>query len=144
MPKVYGEAFRHIRICVDSYEDGNPKGSYFHPAMRGGGAEFRSLSELLLGADDLMDRERFPQAFTARRSFLDAPELPGAELPEAGTQSGALATFDVRILFRQHSSWQGSVRWLEGRRETTFRSVLELTGLMDSALPHGKDTEVKA
>ena len=31
-------------------------------------------------------------------------------------------------------NWQGSVTWVEGKREQSFRSVLELILLIDSAL----------
>ncbi|MBE6598234.1 MAG: hypothetical protein E7638_02190 [Ruminococcaceae bacterium] len=47
---------------------------------------------------------------------------------------GKLATFTVRILFRQNTSWQGYLMWMEKGREESFRSVLELIFLMDSAL----------
>lgn len=49
-------------------------------------------------------------------------------------REGRCATFAVRVLFRQNASWQGSVSWLEGSREESFRSALELAFLMDSAL----------
>ena len=49
-------------------------------------------------------------------------------------QRGEAATFALRILFRQNASWQGSITWLEGEAEQSFRSVLELILLMDSAL----------
>lgn len=45
-----------------------------------------------------------------------------------------LATFYVRILFRQNASWQGTVLWSEGSQEERFRSALELALLLDSAL----------
>jgi hypothetical protein len=45
-----------------------------------------------------------------------------------------MATFFVRIIFRQNASWQGSVLWLEGQREQRFRSALELIFLLDNAL----------
>lgn len=47
---------------------------------------------------------------------------------------GKRATFALRVLFRQNASWQGSVTWLEGGQEESFRSVLELLMLMNSAL----------
>jgi len=47
---------------------------------------------------------------------------------------GEQETFDVKILFRQNASWQGSVVWLEQKQEQSFRSVLELILLFDSAL----------
>ncbi len=40
----------------------------------------------------------------------------------------------MRILFRQHTSWQGVAVWMEKKLERKFRSVLELIMLMDSAL----------
>jgi len=47
---------------------------------------------------------------------------------------GAKATFELKILFRQHTSWQGTVVWREKKTEHSFRSVLELVLLLDSAL----------
>ena len=53
---------------------------------------------------------------------------------------GTAATFELRILFRQHASWQGELLWLERSDRQSFRSVLELITLMDSAL-RAKGTE---
>ena len=50
------------------------------------------------------------------------------------TAKGKVATFTIRVLFRQHTSWQGTILWLEKNMEQSFRSVLELILLMDSAL----------
>jgi len=47
---------------------------------------------------------------------------------------GEQATFEMQIIFRQHTSWQGVITWLEEKMEQSFRSVLELILLMDSAL----------
>ena len=47
---------------------------------------------------------------------------------------GALASFSIRLLFRQNASWQGILTWIEGGQEQYFRSVLELVLLMDNAL----------
>ena len=58
------------------------------------------------------------------------PERP----PEEAVQEGKLATFSLSILFRQNATWQGTVAWLEGGKSQSFRSVLELVFLMDSAL----------
>ncbi len=76
------------------------------------------------------------QSFVAKRTFsVPAPgDIPfGAKAP-----SGDVATFQLRILFRQNASWQGSVAWTEGRREESFRSVLELLLLMNSAMECGE------
>ena len=69
------------------------------------------------------------------RAFSDPPASKGTRAPaQTPGREGALCTFAVRILFRQNASWQGSVIWLEEKREESFRSALELVLLMDSAL----------
>lgn len=129
-----GEAFRNIRVCVDSYEESRMSGRFFHPGLGAGGCRFQSLASLLVHVEDLLDKTEYPQSFTARRTFQP---LSPAVLCKAGDdlcQMGKKATFLVRILFRQHTSWQGSITWVEGRGKQNFRSVLELILLMDSAL----------
>ena len=128
--KKFGELYRNVRICIDSYDSGVMTGR-----MCRAGADceaFHSLTQLLVRMEDLMNEANFPQSFTARRSFAPITEAK----PDAAetAESGKLATFSVRVMFRQHASWQGSVTWIEGSGEQTFRSVLELILLMDSAL----------
>ena len=47
---------------------------------------------------------------------------------------GDIGTFVVRVQHRQHSSWQGSVTYLEENRSVYFRSVLELIKIIDGVL----------
>ena len=130
--RIYGNEYRTTVVCVDSYEDCVPVGRFYNP-QRKEGSKFSSLSQLLVKMEDLLDEMQLPQSFTAIRTFSNHPDGALAAAA-AGAQSGQLATFAVRILFRQNASWQGSVTWLEGEREENFRSVLELILLMDSAL----------
>ena len=46
-----------------------------------------------------------------------------------------IATFIVKVIFRQGASWQGMLTWIEGEKEVSFRSALEMIKLMDGALP---------
>ena len=41
--------------------------------------------------------------------------------------------FYLHVQYRCHSSWQGSIQWMDGRKNSIFRSVLELANLIDSA-----------
>ncbi len=41
--------------------------------------------------------------------------------------------FFIRIQYRCNSSWQGTIQWMDGRKTSTFRSVLELANLIDDA-----------
>lgn len=134
MPKLSGEAYRTTRLCVDSYEKGVLKGRCYNPGFEGGGQEFESLAQFLVAAETLFDSANIPQSFTAKRSFLPWPDVALNENSMSNPQAGKLGTFTIRLLFRQHASWQGSVTWMEGSGEQTFRSVLELVLLIDSAL----------
>ena len=44
------------------------------------------------------------------------------------------STFVIKILNKQHSTWQGSITWVEEQRIENFRSALELLKLIDGAL----------
>ena len=138
--RMYGNAYRQTVVCVDSYENGVPAGRFYNPFFPEG-KTFSSLTQFLIGMENALDEMNFPQPFAVVRSFA----VPGNPWPERRTEEekreGKVATFALRILFRQNASWQGSVTWLEGEAEQSFRSVLELILLMDSALRGEKGGE---
>ena len=49
------------------------------------------------------------------------------------------STFLVKIKYRQNSSWQGSVQWVEAGKTQNFKSCLELMRLMDMAVTSSDD-----
>lgn len=137
--RVYGNEYRATVVCIDEYHRGAISGRLYNPYLPQG-EEFASLLEFFRKMEDLLDQMNFPQSFTVTRSFgKPPPRLEKPPNPEA--QEGRSGTFLLRILFRQNASWQGSVTWLEGHREESFRSALELALLMDSAL---RDREEEA
>ena len=130
-------------ICIDSYADSNPTGRMYN--MHYNEIQpFRSLSELLFRIEESLDDLKFPRAFESIRRF-DA-QKKSIEKSDCTLKmlSGSLATFSVKILFRQNASWQGSVNWLEGKSQESFRSVLELVSLMDSALTEEKEDRLES
>lgn len=44
------------------------------------------------------------------------------------------STFLIRIYFKQHANWQGTIQWLEEDKTVPFRSVLELISLLNEAV----------
>ena len=135
MLKLSGENYRSTRLCVDSYERGVMKGRCYNAGLGGGCKEFEGLVQFLTSTEALFDAVHFPQSFTAKRSFTPPPvDLSPRVNLAPGPQTGMCGTFIIRLLFRQHASWQGSVTWIEGGGEQAFRSVLELILLLDSAL----------
>ena len=123
---------RKITVCVDTYDSGILRGRFYSLCREM--EPFCGLPDLLIRIDELLDEQREPQSYTEPRRFT--PPLSTAFRPDSveGIRKGAVATFEVQILFRQHSSWQGILRWREENAEQSFRSVLELIFLMDSAL----------
>ena len=118
-------------ICVDSYEGGVPRGRLYLPGQQG--QRFDSLSQLLLRAEQLLEQGG-AQSFTIPRIFALAKPLRSAPCDADELARGKAATFEMRVLFRQHASWQGELLWLEKDARQSFRSALELITLMDSAL----------
>lgn len=134
--RKWANEYRTTVVCVDRYARRVPEGRFYNPQCPEG-VRFYGVMDLLTKLEQMLDRMRFPGTFSAVRTFADVPVLE-AEVPETGeNQEGEVATLAVRVLFRQNASWQGSLTWLEGRREESFRSVLEFLLLLDSAAGGG-------
>ena len=118
-------------ICLDSYHNGVPVGRIYGPSAEA--VEFQSLTQFLIKMEAILDDNKMPQSFTSPRTFAAIdPVSITTTAPEF--QRGQMATFTLQVLFRQHTSWQGVITWMEERMEQSFRSVMELILLMDSAL----------
>ena len=120
-------------VYVDSYENNVLAGYFYNPNMPEV-QEFHSTMDLLKQMEILLNEIRLPQSFSANRVFRRPAMISVQNVSAATPKSGKLGTFALRIMFRQNASWQGAVTWLEGKREESFRSVLELLLLIDSAL----------
>lgn len=136
--RTWGEEFRTTTVCIDSFTNDVPVGRFYNACLPEGRV-FRSLAQLLQEMEHILDSMDFPKAFTEIRTFAPPTELPKQTCPDQ-QQTGQLATFAIRILFRQNMSWQGTVTWLEGQQEQSFRSVLELILLMCNALSYREVT----
>lgn len=130
--KAWGAVYRTTTVCIDSYDNGVLAGRFFNPYLAKG-KEFQSVTQFLLEMEEALDVMDFPRAFTTTRTFASSPKGEPVSVDPIN-KTGKEATFLIRVLFRQNASWQGSITWLEGREEQSFRSVLELLLLMDNAL----------
>ena len=132
MDSIKSDSFRSVLICIDEYKDGIPVGRFYHPTQEEG-VSFRGLMALLSEIESTLERLEFPKAYQIVRTFIPISSQSGD--PAAGHEPvGKVATFSLRVMFRQNASWQGSVTWLEGKQMQSFRSALELVLLMNSAL----------
>lgn len=132
--KPCNEEYRTIHVCVDGFQSGVLRGRLFNQSLTAG-RSFHCLSQFLQEVEQTLDSMKFPKAYTAPRTFRPK-QISEAAPPKEDHHSGLLATFSLRILFRQNASWQGSVTWLEGKQVQSFRSALELIFLINSALEY--------
>lgn len=129
--------FNTTILCIDQYTDQTLVGRAYNSAYNGG-VSFRSTIDLLTKLESILEETNAPQSYSCRRAFRPKGDRQQPETIQADLKEGKVATFSLRIMFRQNSSWQGSLLWHEGRQEETFRSVLELLLLIDSALSFDK------
>ena len=125
------------RVCIDHHEDGVPKGRIYHMLLNSP-VSFTGWMSLIKQLNSISDYNDFPQESMQLRKIQDKikdeKEQKSKKLIQVSKEClhGEIATFRIRILFRQNATWQGIVYWVEREREEHFRSVLELMTLMDS------------
>jgi len=55
--------------------------------------------------------------------------------PEIRHDAGStIGTFEITVKFKQNSTWQGQIHWIEKNKKQSFRSAMEMLKLMDEAL----------
>ena len=120
-----------------SYQDKNPIGSVYN-SYHDKEFIFENLTRFLFLLESLMDSVDYPQAAVCDRRFTSevSKTAQNSNIRELRPtkMKKAIATFQVKILFRQGASWQGKLSWVEGKKECNFRSALELVKLMDDVL----------
>ncbi len=130
--KIWGEGPKTTLLCIDDWTGGVPTGRLYTPQAPQG-RSFTGLLHFLREMEEALDSMELPTAFAGLRSFGPRQDSRSPQ-PPPGTRTGKVATFSLRVLFRQNVSWQGSVAWLEGKQEQSFRSALELVLMIGDAL----------
>ncbi|MCI9178609.1 MAG: hypothetical protein HFG50_01160 [Lachnospiraceae bacterium] len=133
-------------LCIDHVCNGEYSGRIYHKYQQEA-VPFRESSQLISILDSFFDQINYPQASTKYRSFQktkkeEAPVdtrrreklQPVLTAEEVLANRGEEATFILHVQYRQNSTWQGKLIWLEVEQEEGFCSVLELLKLLDSAL----------
>ena len=132
------ENLKSITICLDSYENSLMKGQIYHGAFADG-KQYDNLMQLILIIESILEATGFPKAVTEKRLFSPPKGANKKEglnythIIDFNDKRGKLATFRLKILFRQNASWQGSIAWLEKKAEVSFRSALEMILLINDA-----------
>ena len=131
-----------VQLHILSYEDGFLEGiiySEYYNRQR----KFYDLCGMLSAMESLYDTLSFPQATYQHRSFTCATKFRGTPENEEmnsmarRTQAKGEATFVIHVQFRQNATWQGTIQWVDEKKEQHFRSTLEMLRLLDDALADG-------
>lgn len=102
-------------ISIESFEDGTMKGVFDSVGMTAP-SSFTSLTGLILMIDNILDQQE--EALQPVIRQIDPSFVP---------------TIELEVLFRQHHTWQGRVRWDSGQKQATFKSVLDLLFIIEMA-----------
>lgn len=90
-----------------------------------------------------MDKINYPQSSVnareygtdGKRNFMKR-EIPLKLMEKENVlqEKGALATFLIHVMYRQHATWQGVILWKEKNVVWSFKSALELMKIMEHAI----------
>ena len=133
MSKAYANRYRSLIVCIDSYDTGIMSGKIYNPFIEGS-IEFYGVMSFINGVESILNAMVFPGAMEKKRRFKNTSSVANFIEKTDEVNNGRIATFELKVLYRQNASWQGSVKWLEDNKEENYRSALELLGLMDSVL----------
>ncbi len=56
---------------------------------------------------------------------------------EKDMKRGERQIFVVDVIAHQKNTWQGQIHWIQGNKRISFRNVMEMLHLMDSAISAG-------
>lgn len=129
-----------INLCVDAKNQGEISGRLYHCYTKEP-VKFENVIELLTIAENLFDRICYPQASTKSRRFVEsAPAAPltrpqkAAEQREIICHRGEIGSFVLCVRFRQNSTWQGELIWMEKGIRKRFANTLDFIKILDSAV----------
>lgn len=125
-------------LCFDRWENDMAIGSLW-TFFQSTPIPFHGLDNLLFIMDAMMDEAEQPMPWMARRHIKEQARPHSDRRTQIQNslsfRPGLLATVSVRVYTRQHATMQGTLR-VEGNREVSFRSGLELLYLLREITNH--------
>jgi len=142
-PRIFEHSPNLVCICIDKIDRDIATGrifSYYNtePVL------FSSIDQIFLILEHFFDDIDFPQASTQMRGFTEKKAAIPDMIPtksgkivswqELTDQHGSIATFFLHVKYRQNSSWQGNLKWVEKNKTRAFQSDLEFMDLINAAI----------
>lgn len=134
-----------VNICIDVLSEGEYSGRIYDKYEKEA-VLFGQSGQMISILDRFFDTLDYPQASTRYRSFQKlkigekSPVRKKETLVQVHTAEeilehrGKKATFILHVQYRQNSTWQGKLIWVEAEDEEQFCSVLEFLKILDCAL----------
>ncbi|NCB92775.1 MAG: hypothetical protein EOM40_09490 [Clostridia bacterium] len=124
-----------LRVCIDHQDAFNIAGRFYSP-LASAEYVFRDSHELLLKADQLFDQVGYPQAFQHKRSFTEHAEPNNTtyctspktymDAAQIYAKCGDIATYNIIVLSRAKTNWQGRINDAEDHLIGSFVDALEV------------------
>jgi|GEM_PF-5103710 len=100
--------------------------------------EYSNMTQLLLRIEEILEQENTSdiqkQDIFERARHESRFEMVAGSKPWIFDKMRVAATFRLQILFRKYGTWQGVLSSVDSESRNAFRSVLEMTMMMDSEL----------
>ena len=128
-----------LSICIDSVADGEMSGEIYH-CYKKEPLKFSNIIRMIETADKFFDQIKFPQSATQIRSFekkrTNHGSCTGKGLYTPGSVGKTRCERHIllNVKYRQNSSWQGVIQWVEGDLTYSFSSVLELLKILSNVM----------
>lgn len=124
-------------IKVYSYEGKNINGIVYDVSSNVR-YEYSNMTQLLLRIEELLeqgsDKELQKNEIFERARHESRFEMVAGSKPWIFDKMRVAATFRLQILFRKYGTWQGVLSSVDSESRNAFRSILEMTMMMDSEL----------
>lgn len=129
-----------VIVCVEQKRESGICGCFYHAYSREA-TMFQNENQLIMRMGNFFEAIQFPFPGTEIRTFDKRKQNQRKEKQQKMVSEeellrhhGENGTFIVRVQHMQNSSWQGLLTWVEEDRTVSFRSVLELLKLIESAV----------
>lgn len=126
-----------LMVKVYSYNGKNIKG-ILYDVSRNLRYSYSNMTQLILRINEILDTS--DEADVTKQDIFESARREGkfdlieSSKPWIFDKQRVFATFRLQIYFRKFDTWQGIIACTDSGNSNAFRSVLEMTLMMDSEL----------
>ena len=131
-------------ICIDKAEKAEYSGRIYN-RYSDEPIPFANTTQLIMTMNQFFDDINYPQSSTIYRSLSTDKTASSEEysrktpVPRLTSEwvmdhTGEMGTLFLHVQYRQNSTWQGRIAWLEGDSSELFSSVLELMRMLNQVI----------